>query len=62
MPGIGVLLGAEFIAATGTTKRAEGEHHTQAVLALARRRVNVLWALPRDNRPYQPAPHLAAAA
>ncbi|WP_425573046.1 IS110 family transposase, partial [Streptomyces blastmyceticus] len=28
-------------------KRAEGKRHTQAVLALARRRVNVLWALIR---------------
>jgi hypothetical protein len=35
-------------------KRAEGKKHTQAVLALARRRVNVLWALLRDNRAYQP--------
>lgn len=35
-------------------KRAEGKRHTQAVLALARRRVNVLWALLRDQRPYQP--------
>jgi len=35
-------------------KRAEGKKHTQAVLALARRRVNVLWALLRDDRPYQP--------
>jgi transposase len=33
-------------------KRAEGKKHTQAVLALARRRVNVLWALLRDDRPY----------
>jgi transposase len=120
MPGIGVLLGAEFLAATGgdmsffatpdrlagfaglapaprdsgrirgnlqrprryhrglnrvfyysamisiatceesrrfyDRKRAEGKKHTQAVLALARRRVNVLWALIRDKRPYQPAP------
>jgi transposase len=120
MPGIGVLLGAEFLAATGgdmsffgsadrlagfaglapapwdsgrirgnlhrprryhrslsrvfyysalisiTTceesrrfydrKRAEGKKHTQAVLALARRRVNVLWALIRDNRTYQATP------
>ncbi|GHI23363.1 hypothetical protein Shyd_47340 [Streptomyces hydrogenans] len=31
-------------------KRAEGKRHTQAVLALARRRVNVLWALLRDGR------------
>lgn len=34
-------------------KRAEGKKHTQAVLALARRRVNVLWALIRDKRTYQ---------
>lgn len=37
-------------------KRAEGKRHTQAVLALARRRVNVLWALLRDQRCYQPTP------
>jgi transposase len=37
-------------------KRAEGKKHTQAVLALARRRVNVLWALIRDNRTYQATP------
>ncbi|MFI1378423.1 IS110 family transposase [Embleya sp. NPDC020886] len=35
-------------------KRAEGKRHTQAVLALARRRVDVLWAIFRDRRPYQP--------
>jgi transposase len=35
-------------------KRAEGKKHTQAVLSLARRRVNVLWAMLRDNQPYQP--------
>jgi transposase len=34
-------------------KRAEGKRHVQAVLALARRRVNVLWALIRDRRCYQ---------
>lgn len=126
MPGIGVLLGAEFLAATGgdlTTfasadhlagyaglapaprdsgrisgnlhrprryhrglqralytsalvsircndqsrtfydrKRSEGKRHTQAVLALARRRVNVLWALLRDNRCYAPTPPLIATA
>jgi transposase len=37
-------------------KRAEGKKHTQAVLALARRRVNVLRALIRDRRHYQAAP------
>jgi len=34
-------------------KRAEGKRHTQAVLALARRRVNVLWALIRDGKLFQ---------
>lgn len=33
-------------------KRAEGKHHIQAVLALARRRLNVLWAMLRDHTPY----------
>ncbi len=37
-------------------KRAEGKRHVQAVLALARRRVNVLWALLRDGRCYQLTP------
>jgi transposase len=37
-------------------KRAEGKKHVQAVLALARRRVTVLWALIRDKRTYQAAP------
>lgn len=31
-------------------KRGEGRTHTQAVIALARRRVDVLWALLRDRR------------
>lgn len=126
MPGIGVLLGAEFLAATGgdmsffgtadrlagfsglapaprdsgrvrgnlhrpkrynrtlnhvfyysamisiatceesrrfyDRKRAEGKKHTQAVLALARRRVNVLWALIRDKRTYQAVPPRHASA
>ncbi|WP_136611039.1 IS110 family RNA-guided transposase [Sinomonas albida] len=30
-------------------KRAEGKNHKQAVLALARRRINVIWALLRDG-------------
>lgn len=37
-------------------KRAEGRRHTQAVLALARRRVNVLCVLQRDGRWYELAP------
>jgi transposase len=43
-------------------KRAEGKKHTQAVLALARRRVNVLWAMLRDNQPYQPRTATSKAA
>ncbi|MFH8337541.1 IS110 family transposase [Streptomyces sp. AM6-12] len=43
-------------------KRAEGKRHTQAVIALARRRVNVPWALIRDRRCYQVTPPVTAAA
>ncbi|GAA2746012.1 IS110 family transposase [Kitasatospora cinereorecta] len=43
-------------------KRAEGKRHIQAILALARRRVNVLWALIRDRRCYQNQPSVTAAA
>jgi len=34
-------------------KRAEGKPHHRAVIALARRRVNVLWAMLRDGKLYQ---------
>lgn len=43
-------------------KRAEGKRHVQAVLALARRRVNVLWALIRDGRCYTITPPVTATA
>jgi transposase len=43
-------------------KRSEGKRHTQAVLALARRRLNVLWAMLRDHTTYQPTTPNAAAA
>ncbi|MCX4426951.1 MULTISPECIES: IS110 family transposase [Streptomyces] len=43
-------------------KRAEGKRHVQAVLALARRRVNVLWALIRDRRCYTVTPPVTHAA
>lgn len=43
-------------------KRAEGKRHTQAVIALARRRVNVLWALIRDRRLYEVAPSQATVS
>ncbi len=41
-------------------KRAEGKGHTQAVIALARRRVNVLWAMLRDGTLYEDRAPLAA--
>ncbi len=37
-------------------KRAEGKRHKQAMLAPARRRVNVLWAMVRDGQVYEPLP------
>ncbi|MEU0000612.1 IS110 family transposase [Streptomyces microflavus] len=43
-------------------KRDEGKGHKQAVLALARRRANVLWAMLRDGACYQPAPSVTMAA
>jgi transposase len=44
-------------------KRAERRIHTQAVLALARRLVDVVWALLRDNRKFTPtAPPAVQAA
>ena len=34
-------------------KRAEGKSHKQAIIALARRRLNVIWALIRDGRTFE---------
>jgi hypothetical protein len=34
-------------------KRKEGLKHVQALIALARRRVDVLWALLRDGRHFE---------
>ena len=34
-------------------KRGEGKKHTQALIALARRRVNVLWAMLRDRATFE---------
>ncbi|MDQ0096300.1 transposase [Paeniglutamicibacter psychrophenolicus] len=41
-------------------KRAEGKKHNQAVIALARRRCNVLFAMLRDGAPYEVPEALAA--
>lgn len=43
-------------------KRARGATHTQAVIALARRRIDVLWALLRENRTWTAAPPPLAQA
>jgi transposase len=44
-------------------KRAQGKSHKQALIALARRRLNTIWAMIRDRTLYQePAPALPAAA
>ncbi|MFF3632364.1 IS110 family transposase [Streptomyces sp. NPDC002164] len=42
-------------------KRGEGCKHVQAVIALARRRDSVLWALLRDNRVFTSAPPVTLA-
>jgi transposase len=42
-------------------KRRENRVHTQAILALARRLVDVLWALLRDNRTFNPTAPAPAA-
>jgi transposase len=43
-------------------KRAEGKGHKQALLALARRRLNVLWAVIRDGACHQATTPVLAAA
>lgn len=43
-------------------KRGEGLLHTQALLSLARRRIDVLWAMLRDGRLFTSAPPVTRAA
>ena len=43
-------------------KRVEGKSHIQAMLSLARRRLNVLWAMLRDGALYTPMPRGTALA
>ncbi|ADG79422.1 Transposase IS111A/IS1328/IS1533 OS=Tsukamurella paurometabola (strain ATCC 8368 / DSM 20162 / CCUG 35730 / CIP 100753 / JCM 10117 / KCTC 9821 / NBRC 16120 /NCIMB 702349 / NCTC 13040) OX=521096 GN=Tpau_2824 PE=4 SV=1 [Tsukamurella paurometabola] len=44
-------------------KRSQGKKHIPATICLARKRVNVLYALIRDNRTWQPtAPQITASA
>jgi transposase len=35
-------------------KRREGKRHHQALIALARRRIDVLWAILHTRQPFQP--------
>ena len=41
-------------------KRAEGKRHHQALIALARRRINVLWAMLDKRTPFDPQHRKAA--
>jgi transposase len=41
-------------------KRREGKRHHQALIALARRRINVLWAMLQSRQPFQPNRRRAA--
>jgi transposase len=43
-------------------KRAEGKRHNAALICLARRRTDVLFAMLRDRKPYQPRPTAGPAA
>ncbi|MGW2649989.1 IS110 family transposase, partial [Streptomyces sp. NPDC001393] len=43
-------------------KRNEGKGHKQALLALARRRLNVLWAMIRDGECFHASPPVTGAA
>ncbi|MET7607454.1 IS110 family transposase [Streptomyces avermitilis] len=43
-------------------KRAEGKRHHQALIALARRKINVLYAILRDRQPYHARPPLHLVA
>ena len=41
-------------------KRREGQRHHQDLIALARRRINLLWAMLHSRQPFQPG-HAKAA-
>jgi transposase len=41
-------------------KRREGKHHTQALIALARRRVSVLWTMLKTRCPFDPERAISA--
>lgn len=47
------LRGSQESRAFYDRKRSEGKRHTQALIALARRRVNVMWAMLRDQTTFE---------
>ena len=47
------LRGSQQSRAFYDRKRSEGKRHTQALIALARRRVNVVWAMLRDRTTFE---------
>lgn len=53
-------LGHDDSRAFYSRKRREGKRHHQAVIALARRRINVLWAVLHSRTPFQPSFKTAA--
>jgi transposase len=50
-----VMTGDPLSRAFYDRKRREGKHRTQALIALARRRVTVLWAMLRSRQTFDPA-------
>ncbi|MGW0579802.1 hypothetical protein ACWD25_28420, partial [Streptomyces sp. NPDC002920] len=48
--------------APGRPHRAEGKRHHQALIALARRKINVLYSILRDRQPYEARPPLRLVA
>ncbi|MDP2063704.1 MAG: IS110 family transposase [Phaeovulum sp.] len=53
-------LGSPDSRAFNDRKRAEGKRHHQAIIALARRRVNMLWAILQNREPFRENVKLAA--
>ena len=56
LSGLSALKSCPASRASYDRKRAEGKTHIQAMLSLARRRLNVLWAMLRGGTTYTPVP------
>jgi transposase len=59
LSGLSALKSCPASRADYDRKRVEGKTHIQAMLSLARRRLNVLWAMLRDGSTYTPSPAAA---